>query len=574
MPAFFAVAPVAAQPSADPSEEPGENRSTGASPSTDDDEATPGTPRGRRRAYQPNGPARRLPALDTGLPLADPPVDLGSPRATLYNLVSSCEGGELGRAAHSLDLRWLHRARPEEVAHQLCYLLDRRIDVDWSQVSAHPAGMAEGASFDRTPQEPRQNLSIGTLNLDGRPADIRLQRLRPPGRPPIWLFAAPSVARTSALYAAHGPSWVERQLPEQLSQEAGFGFTVWELLFLPPFCAIGFALVWLLSSGVSHIAALAFDSERVRDWIGLIRPPIVLLLTLTLFRTVIGGWLELRGHLVSILVEGSALLTIIAIGWLVMATIQGVSRAVVGRYSVSAEDDQAQDARRALTLNSAARRVALFIVAVIMVGAVLRHLELASTVGSALLGTAGAITVIIAVAAHRVLGNLVTGVQLAVTKPVRIGDSVVFDGNWGRVEQIRYTHLTVRTWDDRRVVVPFDWIMQHPFENWSSVTTPLIKPIYVYVDFGVDVQRVRSFFTEACRSSLKWDPETEPEVLVTAFRERSVELRCTCAARTPSDAWKLHCFLREQLLGFLRSVDAHPDRAWPRDREQRVLPAT
>jgi small-conductance mechanosensitive channel len=116
--------------------------------------------------------------------------------------------------------------------------------------------------------------------------------------------------------------------------------------------------------------------------------------------------------------------------------------------------------------------------------------------------------------------------------------------------------------------------MQHPFENWSSVTTPLIKPIYVYVDFGVDVQRVRSFFTEACRSSLKWDPESEPEVLVTAFRERSVELRCTCAARTPSDAWKLHCFLREQLLGFLRSVDAHPDRAWPRDREQRVLPAT
>lgn len=183
-----------------------------------------------------------------------------------------------------------------------------------------------------------------------------------------------------------------------------------------------------------------------------------------------------------------------------------------------------------------------------------------------LLGTAGAISVIIAVAAHQVLGNILVGIQIAVTEPVRIGDSVIFDGQWGRVERIHYTHLEVRTWDHRRLVVPFSYLMREPFENWSGTDAHLVRPIYLYVDFHTDIEWLRERFVDACRSSGAWDSQTEPQVLVTGFRDNAVEVRCTCAAADPTRAWELVCLLRERMLHVLQDARA----PFPRQREQHV----
>ncbi|HJL17584.1 MAG TPA: mechanosensitive ion channel [Sandaracinaceae bacterium LLY-WYZ-13_1] len=548
----------ASEPSADASGEP----SGDASPPPE-----PATPRGAERSYEAGGAARRLPALDTGLPLVDPPPDLGTPRATLYNLIEGCEAGELTRAAHSLDTRRLEGgAAPTELAERLCYLLDRRLEVDWDAVPDHPEGLSEPPAFSTAgPRTARQNLRVGSLPLDGRPVDVRLQRIDPPGRPPLWLVAAPSVARIAALYERHGPPWFASELPDWLRREVGLGYAFWEVLGLPLLALLAFLLVWLPGRAIAYAARRA-PSDRLERWVERVRGPLVLFGGALLLRLTVSVWLQLRGKLVGLVEQGTTLAMIVAVGWLVMRVVSLVSELAIRRHSDALDDDQAQEARRVLTQTSVIRRVAIFVVFLVVLGAMLLQLELATAIGSALLGTAGAISVIVAIAAHRVLGNIFTGIQIAITKPVRIGDSVLFEGDWGRVERIHYTHLTIRTWDHRRLIVPFIYFWQNPIENWSGVSSHLVKPIYLHVDFRADVRAIREHFVEACRAAPAWDPEYDPQVIVTELGERSVELRCTCAARDPSAAWDLHCLLREQMLEHLQRQDE--DRVWPREREE------
>lgn len=60
----------------------------------------------------------------------------------------------------------------------------------------------------------------------------------------------------------------------------------------------------------------------------------------------------------------------------------------------------------------------------------------------------------IGLAARPLLANLVAGVQIAVTQPIRLEDAVIVDGEWGWVEEITCTYVVLRLWDWRRMILP------------------------------------------------------------------------------------------------------------------------
>jgi hypothetical protein len=185
-------------------------------------------------------------------------------------------------------------------------------------------------------------------------------------------------------------------------------------------------------------------------------------------------------------------------------------------------------------------------------------------IGVSLLASAGVIGIIVGFAARNVLGNVIAGLQIAITQPVRIGDNVLFEGQWGYIEAITYTYLTIQTWDKRRVIVPLNYFTMHPVENWSKTSSHMIKPIYLYVDYTIDVEQIRQKFDELLRNAEKWDEETEPSVQVTGFTDETLEVRALCSAKEPTAAWNLHCQLREDLTAYVRDLEG--GRYLPRRR--------
>ena len=151
--------------------------------------------------------------------------------------------------------------------------------------------------------------------------------------------------------------------------------------------------------------------------------------------------------------------------------------------------------------------------------------------------------------------SIIAGLQIALTQPVNIGDNVLFEGNWGNVESISYTYVTILTWDQRRIIVPLRYLLSHPIENWSKKDSHLINPIVLHVDYRIDVERVRKTFEKMQKDAEEWDETTEPVLQVLESREETIVLRALCSAKTPAAAWNLYCRLREQLNEYVQKLE-------------------
>jgi hypothetical protein len=66
-----------------------------------------------------------------------------------------------------------------------------------------------------------------------------------------------------------------------------------------------------------------------------------------------------------------------------------------------------------------------------------------------------------------VLSNLIAGIQLAITQPIRLEDAVTVQNEYGWVEEITSTYVVIRLWDLRRLIVPINFFIQQPFYNWT-----------------------------------------------------------------------------------------------------------
>ncbi len=172
-----------------------------------------------------------------------------------------------------------------------------------------------------------------------------------------------------------------------------------------------------------------------------------------------------------------------------------------------------------------------------------------------MLASAGLATIILGIAAQSTLGNIIAGVQIALTKPARIGDTVLIEGRWGYVEDIRFTYMIVRTWDLRRLIVPLKTVISDTFENLSITSPHSLNEIELYVDYRVDVDKLRAKFKELLEASEDWDEEHPPIIQVTEMTEKSLKVRAICSASTAVIAWDLHCRLREQMVAYIKELE-------------------
>ncbi|QAU47640.1 mechanosensitive ion channel family protein [Bradyrhizobium guangzhouense] len=219
-------------------------------------------------------------------------------------------------------------------------------------------------------------------------------------------------------------------------------------------------------------------------------------------------------------------------------------------------------ARKHVTQVRVFKRVTDIIIVIITVSTALMTFDSVRQYGVSLFASAGAAGIIVGLAARPLLSNLIAGLQIAITQPIRIEDAVIIENEWGWVEDIAATYVVIRLWDWRRMVVPLSYFIEKPFQNWTRDTASLIGVIALHVDYRADVPRIRRWLEGAVKESKLWDGAVVNLQVIDAD-QRTIELRALVSARNAPQSWDLRCEVREKLIAFIR--DEMPE-ALPRER--------
>ncbi|MFJ5777294.1 mechanosensitive ion channel family protein [Streptomyces sp. NPDC093094] len=249
-------------------------------------------------------------------------------------------------------------------------------------------------------------------------------------------------------------------------------------------------------------------------------------------------------------------LTLVLIGstaWLVIRIAAAVVETTYTRYA-RAHRDPAR-VRRVRTQVTLITRVVAAVVGVVAVAAMLLTFPAMRAAGASLLASAGIIGIVAGVAAQSTLSNMFAGLQIAFGDMVRIGDTVVVDGEWGTVEEITLTFLTVRTWDERRITMPVSYFTSKPFENWSRGTPEMTGIVYWHLDHSAPVDAMREKLRDILRECPAWDGRAFG-LDVTDTTPNTMEVRALMTAKDADDMWSVRVRVREAMIRWL--VTEHP----------------
>jgi small-conductance mechanosensitive channel len=243
------------------------------------------------------------------------------------------------------------------------------------------------------------------------------------------------------------------------------------------------------------------------------------------------------------------LLEIAAITWLFIAAALALSESLIAHYQITETDEFR--ARRIVTQIRIFRRILLTIIAVLAVAIGLMSFRWGKELGGSILASAGIAGLAVGLAARPTVENLVAGVQLAITQPIRLEDVVIVENEWGWIEEITTTYVVVRIWDLRRLILPLTYFSQHSFQNWTRQSAELMGTVHLYVDYTVPVQAIRQELVRLTKGLPQWDGKV-CVLQVTHATEHSLELRALVSAKNSSLLWDLRCAVREQLLEFVQ----------------------
>ena len=257
----------------------------------------------------------------------------------------------------------------------------------------------------------------------------------------------------------------------------------------------------------------------------------------------------LSADLKELLRHALLIVSIIGFAWLLMRLIMVVEQFMLQHYPASAP--QSEESRKIATHVSLARKILNVLIVLFAVSGVLMSFDTVRQVGLSILASAGIAGVILGFAAQKSLGTLIAGIQIAITQPIRIGDVVVVEGEWGRIEEITLTYVVVQLWDQRRLIVPITWFIDRPFENWTRISSELLGTVFLYTDYAIPLDALRRELERIVASSSLWDGRVV-KMHVTNTTDKSVEVRALMSAANSSDAWELRCLVREQLIEFIR----------------------
>lgn len=238
------------------------------------------------------------------------------------------------------------------------------------------------------------------------------------------------------------------------------------------------------------------------------------------------------------------------LGWLAYGVVDGLTAGLELEAHASGDASAMRARRTRVAILGRTAKAAILLIAISLI---LFNIPGVRQIGVTLMASAGLAALAVGAAAQPALKSLIAGLQVALTQPLRLGDMVKIDGQAGRVEEIRWSFVTVRTWDERLLVVPTSRFLDNTFENWSRVSERLTGPVFLHLDPASDVTPIREEFERFVAAQPEWDRRSATLVMTEA-RPESIELRLSVSAATIGDLWVLRCNVREHMIDWLRQT--------------------
>lgn len=507
-----------------------------------------------------------LDELNAGLPPLSPPPNLSTPLATLEFFQSAVMKQQFDLASYALNMNLLdpdtQSSRSIELSKRLDFLLDRKDLYVFDDLPDRPDGLIEPpiGTSSSTSGIPRRSIQLGYMDYRERRVPINMERVRVGDKAPIWVFSAQTVGNIDNLYAQYKPATFERYLPSILTLRF-FDIAIWEFLAVILFFLTTMGLGWVFSkiTGVlinwyvndDDDISQAGSKKSITDLINKLTVPLTFTISLSLVFTLVSGGFPFIDAVATTTRPIIWIALVLSTLWLGIQVIHFFANRYQDLQIESLGEEEYDKYRSRSTYVSIFRRVFIFVMVLGSIWIGLSEFANLEGLGKTLLTSAGIAGVVIGIAAQPTLGNIVAGIQIAMTQPIRIGDTIMHEGTWSTVEDLGYTYATLKTWDERRYFVPMRHFVTETVENWSHPDSHQTRPLYLYVDYGANIDDIRQKFIEITKANEGWDGETEPEMLALSVNKDVIELRGTVASDSPLKAWTLECEVREKMLAYL-----------------------
>ncbi|MCY0093172.1 mechanosensitive ion channel family protein [Hoeflea ulvae] len=504
-------------------------------------------------------------------------IDRDTPQATVESFLHHSRAGNYAAAAHLLDLGAIEPERQSSVgaerARQLEQILNRKVWLKWEDIPDRRDGLDVTASpKELLAGEPRRSIRLALIDLDDRPVPIRLERVKPAGGDPVWVFAAQTVDNLPALDRLYGESWLERSLPDWARQQVTAGLAAWQVIAIPVLLISSLLAGWcvyrLLRDAGQRLAP-RFSGRllgRLALSLAVLTGAIVAYLVqrhLFVFSATIDTFL---GPLMLLVLLGGGLTVFVQ-------TIDMILERTLIRDIAELEKPENREMRAFQTNLSAFRRIGIVLAVVFAAGLLMTQINLFATTGVALIGSAGVVTLILAYAARSALSNIMASLQIAISKTAAVGDSLYFENRWCYVEKINFTYVQLKTWDKRRLIVPVTYFVSEPFENWTKRDPTMTKVVRLRLHHSADVDALRARFQQFVESDDKVIDKDGARVLVVDHDATGMVVGFYATAEEPLTAWTMECELREAMLKAARELELERSEGMqylPAERESRI----
>jgi small-conductance mechanosensitive channel len=259
--------------------------------------------------------------------------------------------------------------------------------------------------------------------------------------------------------------------------------------------------------------------------------------------------MRLRADIAQFLNKTTEILLAISFANVLIALVKVFEDYVYHTFDIDKADNLKE--RKIRTQLQFIRRLAISLIIILTICAILLSFNNLRKLGTGLLTGVGVGGIIIGFAAQKSLGNFLAGFQIAITQPLRIDDVLVVEGEWGRVEEITLSYVVLKIWDQRRLILPINYFVEKPFQNWTRNTSDILGTVFLYLDYTIPLQPLRTEFTRLLENNPLWDKRVNV-LQVTNASERTIEVRALMSASSSGNAFDLRCDIREGLINFVQ----------------------
>lgn len=345
------------------------------------------------------------------------------------------------------------------------------------------------------------------------------------------------------------PEYMHEQIT-QLLRQLHIPYWGWNLMIVGSSLILGLLIQLILSVFIKRKVANSETSSEYSFFQSILRrlgTPLNVFLPLFLFNVFLPT-MRMPTVVMHKLSKGVEILLIISFAWILVRCIKVVQDYVLYRFDTKKTDNLRE--RKIRTQLQFVRRFLVGLIMILTVAAILLSFSSLRKVGAGLLTGVGLGGIIVGFAAQKSIGNLLAGFQIAFTQPIRIDDVIVAEGEWGTIEEITLTYVVVKLWDERRLVLPINYFIEKPFQNWTRSSSELLGAVILFTDYNLPVDPIRTELTRLLKESKYWDGRVSV-VHVTDATENTVQIRALMSSRNAGDLFELRCYVRENLIKFI-----------------------